>query len=186
MFFGITNAFYWGMTAASFRPQTDAVYDLGTSALRPKNIFSSMATYASANTTNDSATLADVTGLTVTPTASTKYKVVGVLHMTTGATLEGVIIAIAGTATVTNMVLDVAFETQEATPVLVSKRVTAMAGTADAGALVVNGALTVYIDGVVEINASGTFKLQMAKSVDTGAANNTVLRDSSWILTPVV
>lgn len=146
--------------------------------------------YSTADTLSASATLANITGngpgsiLAVDVVAAGIYKIQGLLHLTIPTTLEGAKVSVGGTATRTNMAVDVEFITHEATPVLKAGRITAIDGTATTGAYASTGAITVYMDGTIEVLAAGTIKIQFAK--DTHVAGNlTALRDCSLILTQI-
>ena len=131
-----------------------------------------------ADVTNDSAVLAAITGLSVTVQAGRTYSFHACLNVTTAAVIEGVKVALAGTATITDLIADISVTSHAATPIVTMGRVTAFdAAIGQTMANAENG--TVEIWGTITVNAGGTLRLDFAKNSDTGAANTTIRR-GSW------
>lgn len=130
-----------------------------------------------ADVTNDSATLA-TTGLTVNVLASRKVSFAAILPVTTAAVLEGVKVALSGTATITNLIADIEVKSHAATPVFTMGRVTAF-DSAIGQTVADAGNATVEIQGTLEVNGAGTLRIDFAKNADTGAANTTIKR-GAW------
>lgn len=132
-------------------------------------------------TVTDSATLANSTDLTLTVAAGRHYRFRANLHFTTVNT-SGVKVAIAGTATHTNIIYDVIIHGISTPGFLTSGRGTA-SGTA-VGVTASGTAANVVIEGLTTINAGGTLLVQFAQNAETGAAESVILlRGSSFTVT---
>lgn len=123
------------------------------------------------STTNG--TLSNVTGLTVTVTASKTYGFKAVLY-TTSNVAAGVQAAIAGTATATAIIYE--GQNQAANVIAGQTRASALA-TAVAATTAVTAA-RIDIDGVITVNAGGTLTVQLGQNVTNAAA--TVAKQGSW------
>ncbi len=124
-------------------------------------------------TVTDSTTLVDDTHLTVSLAAGRSYKFRFVLYSTCVIT-SGIKVALAGTATHTNIIAQI--KHFEQTTFDVNDRVTATGSTS-----AVTGEVTlVEIEGTTTVNAAGTFLVQFAQDAETGAAETaTLLRGST-------
>lgn len=111
------------------------------------------------------ATLANVTGLSVTLIAGRTYKFIASLPVTADA-VGGYKVAMAGTVTATTVYYDVVVEANGIAPSLT--RLAALAGTAS-GTL--GTTVRVWIEGVITVNAGGTLTVQFAQSAANGTSS---------------
>lgn len=132
----------------------------------------------------NSATLANINDLTVSVGAGQTYMFQVFLYATTVNT-SGIKVAMAGTATHTNIIYDVIIHGISTPSFLTSGRATA-AGTA-VGVTASGTAAVVEIRGTTTINAAGTFLVQAAQNAETGAAESVIiLRGSTFSVTDVL
>lgn len=123
-------------------------------------------------TVTDSDTLASSTDLTVTVAAGRSYTFRAELPFTTVNT-SGVKVAIAGTATHTDILYDVVIHGISTPGFLTSGRA-ASAGTA-VGVTASGTAARATITGTTTVNAGGTLLVQFAQNAETGAAESVIL-----------
>lgn len=129
-------------------------------------------------TVTNSTTLVNDTHLTVSLAAGRSYGFRFVLFSTEVAT-SGLKIALAGTATHTNIIADVIYIPLSDVTATIMSRLTAV-GT---GYDTVSGFndSRVVIEGTTTVNAAGTFLVQFAQSAETGAAETATLRRGSTL-----
>ena len=125
------------------------------------------------------ATPANIPGLSVNVQAGKSYRFKATLFTTVGAT-GGAAVQLGGTCTATAVVADITF-TDYATPAVNGSRVTAL-GSAGSKAGVT--AYEVDIEGLITVNAGGTFTIQWGQKV-SNATNSSVLVGSYMELLPI-
>jgi hypothetical protein len=122
---------------------------------------------------------ANVPGLSANVQAGKSYRFKATLFTTVGAT-GGANVQLGGTATATAVVADITF-TDYATPAVTGARVTALGSPASKAGVT---AYEVDIEGVITVNAAGTFTVQFGQKV-SNATNSSVLVGSYLELLPI-
>lgn len=143
------------------------------------NRLTGLAARNSAQFDKTNATLATVTGLTRNVEAGRTYAFRAVLQTTAVAT-GGVKFAVSGTATATA----ISYEGTMASGAVIATQTRATALDTTVCASTTTTAGTCYIEGVIQVNAAGTFLLQFAQN-NTDASASSVLANSYFQLIPI-
>lgn len=127
---------------------------------------------------NNATTTLATTGLTANVRSTRKIGFHAFLPIATATALEGVKVTMAGTATITNLLVDYEIKSHASTPVLTIGRKTAFDDpvgqtVADAG----NASIEIW--GTLESNAAGTLRIDFAKNA-LEAGNNTTVKRGAW------
>jgi hypothetical protein len=122
-----------------------------------------------------STTLANITELTATLVAGKTYYFESVLHIASDA-VGGLKVAIAGTATATNIIYQIEAISDTSNALAISSRQTALAGSAG---VALDTSYYVYITGVITVNAAGTLTTQFSQNASNGTSS--VLVGSTFI-----
>ncbi len=129
----------------------------------------------------NTATLATVTGLSVSVLASGIYTFRAVLHVAAD-TVAGWKTAIAGTATATNVIWQTEAVSDTTNALAVSARDTTMGNSQSAAA---DANYFITIEGTIKVNAAGTLLVQFAQKTATPVTTSSVLVGSTFMVTRI-